>query len=128
MNNMAMFMAAEKFFAKYLDGRYQEGGTPEATKRLAEITVDPKKVVLSRKLDANQVGTPKPAASLVAGKYNYSAKIRAGAQEIPLKLTTEIREENGGWTAIDTMETPMGAGNGYCGARQGDTGAPKARS
>src|ERR1041384_5293794 len=28
-NNMAMFMAAEKFLAKYLDGRNQAGGTPE---------------------------------------------------------------------------------------------------
>src|SRR5205085_7439241 len=40
VNNMAMFMATEKFLAKYLDGRYQEGGTPEVVKRLAEITVD----------------------------------------------------------------------------------------
>ena len=29
VNNMAMFMAAEKFLAKHLDGRYQEGGTTE---------------------------------------------------------------------------------------------------
>src|SRR5213082_3276356 len=28
VNNMAMFMAAEKFLAKYLDGRYQDGATP----------------------------------------------------------------------------------------------------
>src|SRR5207237_7893484 len=37
VNNSAMYMAAEKFLAKHLDGRYQQGGTPEVTKRLAEI-------------------------------------------------------------------------------------------
>src|SRR5215475_3017015 len=49
VNNMAMFMASEKFLAKHMDGRYQESGTPEVVKRLAEITVDPKTVVLSKK-------------------------------------------------------------------------------
>ena len=29
VNNMAMFAAAEKFLAKHLGGRFQEGGTPE---------------------------------------------------------------------------------------------------
>lgn len=47
VNNMAMFAAAEKFFAKYLGGRYQETATPEVSKRLAEITVDPKTVVVT---------------------------------------------------------------------------------
>jgi dipeptidyl aminopeptidase/acylaminoacyl peptidase/tetratricopeptide (TPR) repeat protein len=41
VNNMASVMATERFFAKYLGGRYQEGGTPEVTARLKEITVDP---------------------------------------------------------------------------------------
>ena len=48
VNNMASVMAAEKFFAKYLGGRYQEGGTPKVTARLREITVDPKTVVLAK--------------------------------------------------------------------------------
>jgi len=42
-----MFAAAEKFFAKYLGGRYQETATPEVSKRLTEITVDPKTVVVT---------------------------------------------------------------------------------
>ncbi|MEP7147562.1 MAG: S9 family peptidase [Acidobacteriota bacterium] len=46
VNNMAMFAAGEKFLAQYLGGRYQESMTPEVTKRLAEITVDPKNVTL----------------------------------------------------------------------------------
>jgi acetyl esterase/lipase len=47
VNNMAMFMAAEKFLAAQLGGRYQEGGTPEVVQRLKEIAVDPKSVTLS---------------------------------------------------------------------------------
>jgi dipeptidyl aminopeptidase/acylaminoacyl peptidase len=40
VNNMAMLASAEKFFAKYLKGRYQETMTPAVEKRLKEITVD----------------------------------------------------------------------------------------
>ena len=108
VNNMAMFMAAEKFLAKHLDGRYQEGGTPEVTKRLAEITVDPKSVTLSRKVEAAAVGVPKPAVDLQPGTYKYSAKLSMGGQEMALTSTTAIKEENGAWTATDTLETPMG--------------------
>lgn len=44
---MAMLAMTEKFLAKYLGGRYQESLTPEAAKRLQEITVDPKTVTLA---------------------------------------------------------------------------------
>jgi hypothetical protein len=40
VNNMATLMAAEKFFAQYLGGQYQPGGTPETVKRLSDISVD----------------------------------------------------------------------------------------
>ena len=49
VNSMAMLAAAEKFFAKYLGGRYQESMTPEVAKRLQEITVDVKTVSLPKK-------------------------------------------------------------------------------
>lgn len=48
VNNMALYLATEKFLAKYLGGRWQESATPEVTARLAEITVDPKSVVLAK--------------------------------------------------------------------------------
>ncbi len=60
VNNMAMFMAAERFLAAQLGGRYQEGGSPEVLQRLKEITVDPKTVVLTKKSDETP-GSPKPA-------------------------------------------------------------------
>jgi len=47
VNNMALFMAAEKFLARQIGGRFQAGGTPEVEKRLAEITVDPNTVVVT---------------------------------------------------------------------------------
>ena len=51
VNNMAMWAASEAFLAKHIGGRFQEGGTPEVVKRLQEITVDPKTVVLAKKKD-----------------------------------------------------------------------------
>ena len=47
VNIMAMLVMAEKFLAKHLGGRYQESMSPEVTKRLQEITVDPKTVKLA---------------------------------------------------------------------------------
>jgi len=109
VNNMAMYMAAEKFLAKHLDGRYQEGGKPEVVARLKEITVDPKTVILSKKVDNGAVGVPKPAVDLQAGEYRYVAKVAMGSQQMALKISTVIKDENGVWNVVDTVETPMGA-------------------
>jgi len=109
VNNMALYMSSEKFLAKYLGGRYQEGGTPEVTARLAELTVDPKTVVLAKKVDANSVGVPKTAVDLQPGTYKYKATVAAGGQQIPLSLSTTIKEDNGAWTATGTLEGPMGS-------------------
>jgi dipeptidyl aminopeptidase/acylaminoacyl peptidase len=107
-NNLAMYMAAEKFLAKHLGGRYQEGGSDESVKRLAEITVDPKSVVLAKKVDAKSVGVPKIAVDLTPGTFKYKASIAMGAQQMALTTSTTIKEENGAWTAVDTMSTPQG--------------------
>jgi len=108
VNNMAMIAAAEKFFALHIDGRYQEGGTPEVAARLKEITVDPKTVVLARKVDAGAVSAPKPAADLQPGSYHYQANLVMGGSSIPLKIATSIKEEDGAWTVTDITETPVG--------------------
>ena len=109
VNSMAMFMASEKFLAKYLDGRYQQGATPEVTRRLAELMVDPKTVVLTKKVDAATVGAPKPAMDLKPGTWKYDTKFSMGQQQMSMKTTTEIKEENGAWLATESMEGPMGA-------------------
>jgi dipeptidyl aminopeptidase/acylaminoacyl peptidase len=108
VNNSAMFMAAEKFLAKHLDGRYQADGTPEVVKRLAEITVDPKTVTLSKKVEAAAVGVPKPAMDLKPGTFKYQAKIAGQGQEIALSISVVVKEEGGGWSVAQTLETPQG--------------------
>jgi dipeptidyl aminopeptidase/acylaminoacyl peptidase len=109
VNNLAMFMAVEKFLAAHLDGRYQEGGTPEVTARLKEITVDPKTVVISKIVDAATVGVPKVIADLKAGTYKYDAKLALGGQQMALKLSTAIQDGGGTWTVVENVDTPMGA-------------------
>src|SRR5690606_17205636 len=52
VNNLAAFAATERFLAMHLDGRYQEGGSPEVMQRLAELTVDPADVDLPADLGA----------------------------------------------------------------------------
>ena len=109
VNNMATLMATEKFFARYLDGRYQEGGTPEVTTRLKEIAVDPKTVVLAKKVDAASVGVPTPAMDLQPGVYRYQTKLEVGGQQMSLKVATTIAEDGGAWTATEVTDTPNGA-------------------
>lgn len=107
VNNLAMIAASEKFLAKHLGGRYQESMTPEVAQRLKEITVDVKTVEVKKKVDAAAVGTPKPAVDLRPGTQNYTARIEAGGQTIPLTVTTEIKEENGAWVVTETAKIAM---------------------
>ncbi|HEV2718016.1 MAG TPA: alpha/beta fold hydrolase, partial [Terriglobales bacterium] len=107
VNNMAMFAQAEKFFAKYLNGRYQETMTPEVTARLREITVDVKSVSMPKRVEAAS-GAPKPASDLQPGVRNYKAAIELGGQSIPLSVTTEIKEDGGSWIVTETADTPQG--------------------
>jgi dipeptidyl aminopeptidase/acylaminoacyl peptidase len=108
VNNLALFAEAEKFFAKYLDARYQEDMTPEVAKRLGQLKVDVAQVVLAKKVDASALGAPVPEAQPKAGVYKYVANVGMGGQTMKLDLSTEIKDGDGGWTIIDTMKSPMG--------------------
>jgi dipeptidyl aminopeptidase/acylaminoacyl peptidase len=108
VNNLALYMESEKFLAAHLEGRFQEGGSAESVARLKEITVDPKTVVLAKKVDAGTVGLPKPASELKPGTCSYQVKLEMGAQTMNLKLSTTIQDSGASWTAIDQMETPGG--------------------
>jgi dipeptidyl aminopeptidase/acylaminoacyl peptidase len=108
INNLALFMASEKFLAQQLGGRYQEGGTAEEVARLKEITVNPKTVVLAKKVDSGAVGVPKPAIGLQAGTYHYQVNVAMGTQEMKMKVTTDIQPGPGGWTASEAAEMPQG--------------------
>ena len=107
INNLVLFTAAEKFLAKHLGGRYQEGMTPAITARMAELTVDPKTVVLAKKAEVAP-SAPKPAVDLKAGSSTYKARLEAGGQTIPMDMTNTIKEENGKWIATQTSQMPMG--------------------
>jgi dipeptidyl aminopeptidase/acylaminoacyl peptidase len=108
VNNMASIMATEIFFAKYLGGRAQQGGTPEVMARLKEVTIDPKTVVLVKKVDASSVSVPKVARDLEVGTYKYQAKVEAGDQKVSLKVSTTIAADGDAWTATDVIEAPNG--------------------
>src|SRR5262249_48102562 len=108
---MALFAASEKFLAKHLGGRYQEGATAEVAARLKEITVDVKTVEKPKRpnlADAASVGLPKPATDLRPGQLSYQGKIEVAGQTIPLNPTTEIKENGGAWQLTESAQTPMG--------------------
>ncbi len=93
VNNMAMFAAGEKFLAQYLGGRYQETMTPEVTKRLGEITIDPKTVVLVKKADMSAA----PGAN-VGGKWTWV--VEAPGQQI--ELAVDLKQEGGNFSGTST--------------------------
>jgi hypothetical protein len=108
VNNMAMIAAAEKFLAKHLGGRFQEGATPEVAARLKEITVDVKTVEKPKRIDAASVGTPKPAVDLKPGTSNYNAKIELGGQSIEMKIALDVKESGSGWEVTEVAKGAMG--------------------
>jgi dipeptidyl aminopeptidase/acylaminoacyl peptidase len=106
VNRTASIIAVERFFSKHLGGRVQEGGSPEATARLAEITVDPKTVTLPKKVEAAVLPTlavkPAPAVN------QYANTIQVGGQTIAMDVVMELKQEGGKWLASDIMTSPMG--------------------
>ena len=89
VNNMAMITSAEKFLAKHLGGRYQETVTPEVAKRLTEITVDPKTVILAKAVDM----TAAPAVNL-SGKWTLAAD----AQGQILQINVDLKQTGADFT------------------------------
>jgi dipeptidyl aminopeptidase/acylaminoacyl peptidase len=106
INNLVLFATAEKFLAKHLGGRYQESLTPAISERLAVLTVDPKTVKLSRKVEVASTA-PKPAVDLTTGTATYKAKIEVGGQTIPMDITRTTTDVNGAW--VVTENSQMGA-------------------
>jgi len=103
VNSQAMFAAAEKFLAKYLKARYQEGGKPDVMARLPEITVDPKTVTLAKKV-AVAAASPKPMSEFTAGSTTWAGALAMGGQSIPVTMTNTIRAEAGVWVVEGTAK------------------------
>ena len=91
VNNMAMFAAAEKFLAQYIGGRYQESMTPDVAKRLGELNIDPKTVMMVAK---NSESTSSDAAANVGGKWTWA--VDAGGQTV--ELGVDLKQDGGKFT------------------------------
>jgi hypothetical protein len=110
VNNMAMFAASEKFLAKYLGGRFQESMSPEVAKRLAELTVDPTTVSLTK-----TAAKPDNAAVDLAGGWSMLAD--AGSQQIP--MTVQFKQD--GLAFSGTSSSHLGQGSILDGKISGDS-------
>ena len=95
VNNSAMIAASEKFLAKHLGGRYQETMTAEVSKRLGEITVDPKTVVLAKPVD-NSAAASAGSTAGVSGKWIVTADAGGQQLEIEMQLTQSGSDLTGG--------------------------------
>jgi len=107
INNLAMFAATEKFLARHLGGRYQESMTPAISTRLAQLTVDPKTVVVAKKVEVAP-SAPKPAFDLTPGVTTYKATLEAGGQTIPMDVTHTVKDTAGVWMVTESATMPMG--------------------
>ncbi len=107
VNNMAMYLAAEKFLAKHLGGRAQAGASEDVSKRLAEITVDPKTVKLKTKAQAG--GAAKADGALLrAGVGKYAASVVMGERKMNMSTVSTLKEEDGAWHASEVFSTAGG--------------------
>jgi dipeptidyl aminopeptidase/acylaminoacyl peptidase len=108
VNNLAMIMAMERFLGEHLQARFQESATEDVKNRLREITVDPKDVTLQPRIEPEAGELPEPVTDLRAGVSRYRATLTAGDQMFALEVSSEIQDAGDKWTAIHTMQTPMG--------------------
>ena len=107
INNLVLYTSAEKFLAKHLGGRYQESMTPAITERMTVLTVDPKAVVLAKKVEVS-TGAPKPVAELKPGTATWKARLEAGGQTMPMDLTRTVKDSSGVWVVSESAVMPMG--------------------
>jgi dipeptidyl aminopeptidase/acylaminoacyl peptidase len=116
-NRMAFYTAQERFFAKYLGGRYQESVTPEVQKKLTAITVD----VSTVKMPAMPKAEAAPSAMssfnasiMKPSTYHYLTKLTMMGKELSIPSTRSIAEASlegkKVWRVIEETTGPMGAG------------------
>src|SRR5258705_11830452 len=81
--------------------------TPAIKERMAVLTVDPKTVVLAKKVEVASTG-PKPSAALKPGTEKYKGRIEAGGQTIPMDITTTETDQSGSWAVNETTAIARG--------------------
>jgi dipeptidyl aminopeptidase/acylaminoacyl peptidase len=107
INNLVLYTTAEKFLAKHLGGRYQESVTPAIKERMAVLTVDPKTVVLAKKVVV-PASAPTPATSLTPGTITYKGRFELQGQTMPVDLARTVKDQNGVWLVTEDTSMPMG--------------------
>jgi len=115
VNNMAMLAAAERFLAGRIGGRFQESATPEVAKRLKEITVDPKTVVITYKKVADMTAAPSVD---VSGKWNMKADAGGQVVDVSLDLTQSTSGVSGSMVSYlggGTISDGKVSGNNFVG-------------
>lgn len=128
-NRTAFAVAAEKFLAKHLGGRYQETISPDIQKRLDAITVDPKSVVLAApaKDAGGAAAAPLPpvdASLLGPMALVYKGTLMMGGNKMDLDITRTVSKSvlagagvwrvvtsqvAAGQTAVDTFDLDVTA-------------------
>ena len=108
VNNMGLMAVAEAFLSKHLGGRHQVEVPAEVAARLKEITVDPKTVMLAKKVDPSAVGVPKLSADLAPGTASYQGTMAREGQSQALSFTRSIKDEGGAWVVTESAKMPMG--------------------
>jgi dipeptidyl aminopeptidase/acylaminoacyl peptidase len=117
-NRTAFRVAQEKFFAKYLGGRYQESVPANIQKRLDEMWVPVESVVLEK--PAGDIETAKTAplppvdtSKLKPCSLKYAGKAAIRGQEIDLQVAVKMSDAKRGaqdvWRIISEQSSPMGA-------------------
>ncbi len=109
VNNMAMLAATEKFLAKHIGGRYQESMTPEVAKRLGEITVDPKNVVIK---DPNAAATSAGPATAAAGNIDGKWTLVADAGGQVISIAVEFKQTGNDFTGATYSQIGNGTISG----------------
>ena len=108
VNNMAMYVAIEKFLSKHLEGRVQETASAEVGTRLKEITVDPKTVTLSKAVASESVKLPDVTQPLESAPATYNVTIALGGQSMKMESTNTVSEAGNAITITETIKTPQG--------------------
>lgn len=116
-NRLALAVAAEKFLAKHLGGRYQEEVPEETAGKLAQLTVDVSAVELPDTLLAGYAETaPLPefdAAMIKEMTLHYKGSVEMGDQQIALDVKREVREAEidgtPAWLVLTVTESDLGA-------------------
>lgn len=109
VNRMAMYAETERFLAEKLGGRYDAVMPPDVAKRLDELRVDVSQVTYTPASNVNVAEElPQLNVQISEGTENWNVQLAIQGQEIPMKATRTISQDNGTWVISESISGPMG--------------------